>query len=72
MIGYYESGFPSYGQALIPTSKVAINAGETYGIRILSFGDSAGANVILFPTETECRVVSAHVNTWYFALFGIK
>ena len=71
-IGYYASGYPQYGQALIPVSRIAINSSETYAIRVVMHDSSAGSAQILFTSETAGNVLAISTSTWYTAIYGIK
>lgn len=71
-IGYYGSGFPSYGQVLIPTSKISINTSTSYSMNIPTFGDAVGRSQILFTSENTCNVLNIGAEGWYTVFHGIK
>lgn len=71
-IGYYASGNPQFGQALIPVSRIPINSSESYSMRIVTFDSTAGSSKVLFTSETVCNVLSIQNDVWYTAISGIK
>lgn len=71
-IGYYASGYPQFGQALLPVSRITINSSDTYAIRIVTFDSTVGSSKVLFTSANVCNVLSIQANTWYTAIYGIK
>lgn len=73
LIGYYNSGYPCYGHALLPVSALPIGTRDENAITV-SFSDrtgiSSGKVDILFLSATSAKVVNTS-DSVYTSIVGI-
>ena len=72
-VGFYSSGYASYGQMLMPVDCISINSDSTYdNIIVCSEGSTVGGVKFGFTDETTFRVDAIYDTGRYCNVSGIK
>ena len=71
-VGYYDSGYTSYGMICLPSSAITRNNTATWGVRITTYETSPNSCVVGFDDDTTLHVHSIYDNNRYVVVYGIR
>ena len=72
-VGYYQSGYPTYGVVTIPVSSQSISTSDTYATScIIGVDSTIGEYKFGFDSNTVFHVYKIPNSTWYSNVYGIR